>query len=69
MWMAGYSARDRPADSSLHDLWVKALAIEDSTGRRAVFVSSDLLGFPKIISDALATKLKVKFNLDRSQIM
>ena len=69
MWMAGYAARDRPAESSMHDLWVKALAIEDSMGRRAVFVSSDLLGLPKNISDAVATKLMDKFQLERSQIM
>jgi len=69
MWMAGYAARDRPTDSTMHDLWVKALAIEDSQGNRAVFVSTDLLGLSKDISDVVTSELKAKFQLERSQVM
>ncbi len=46
-WMAGYAARTRPADGKLHDLWAKALALEDEKGNRVVLVTTDLLGFPK----------------------
>ncbi len=31
-WMAGYAARTRPAEGKLHDLWAKALALEDEKG-------------------------------------
>ena len=30
MWMAGYAARDHQAEGTLHDLWAKALALEDA---------------------------------------
>lgn len=69
MWMAGYAARDRPAEGTMHDLWVKALAIQDSEGKRAVFISTDLLGVSKSISENVTSKLKADFQLERSQIM
>ncbi|MHC4567864.1 MAG: neutral/alkaline non-lysosomal ceramidase N-terminal domain-containing protein, partial [Planctomycetota bacterium] len=29
MWMAGYAARKAPSEGKVHDLWAKALALED----------------------------------------
>ena len=69
LWMAGYASRDRPADGTLNQLWAKALAIEDSVGNKSVFVSSDLLGLPKNISDSIVDRLMLKHQLDRSQVM
>lgn len=69
MWMAGYASRDHPADGTLDDLWVKVLALEDARGRRAVLVTSDLLGFPKQIADTICSELEAYSKLDRSQIM
>src|SRR5437879_5007635 len=43
MWMSGYAARTRPAEGKLHDLWAKALILEDPSGRRAVLVTMDLV--------------------------
>ncbi len=34
MWMSGYAARTKPAEGKQHDLWAKALALEDPSGRR-----------------------------------
>jgi hypothetical protein len=69
MWMAGYAARDHQAEGMLHDLWAKALALEDADGNRAVMISTDLLGFPKALSDQIRDQLESKFNLSRSQII
>src|SRR5688500_621134 len=69
MWMAGFAVRDREAEGTLHDLWAKALAIEDSKGSRVVLVTTDLLGFPKALSDRIRDRLKKKHNLDKAQIM
>ena len=33
MWMSGYAARTKPSQGVVHDLWAKALAIEDPSGR------------------------------------
>src|SRR5580700_3595731 len=44
IWMAGYASRTSPANGTLHELYVRALALEDVQGHRAVIVSTDLLG-------------------------
>jgi hypothetical protein len=67
--MAGFAVRTHNSEGSLHDLWAKALVLEDSKGKRAVMVSSDLLGFPKKLSDNIRSKLKAKFGLNKDQIL
>ncbi|MEK6479368.1 neutral/alkaline non-lysosomal ceramidase N-terminal domain-containing protein [Catalinimonas sp. 4WD22] len=69
LWMAGYGARDHPAEGKLHDLWAKALAIEDVSGKRAVLISTDLLGMPKDLSDRIRDRLEEKLNLSRAQVL
>ena len=44
MWMAGYAARNKPSEGKVHDLYAKALAIEDAAGTRLVIVTTDLIG-------------------------
>ncbi len=68
MWMAGYAARNHPAEGKLHDLWIKVLALEDAAGRLAVIVTSDLCGFSKINYDAIAADAKARCGLDRAQL-
>lgn len=68
-WMAGYGGRDRPADGKLHPLFIKILALEDAKGRRAIVMSSDLLGIPQTIYDSTCAALKQQFGLERAQIM
>lgn len=69
LWMAGYGGRTHPAEGKLHDLWVKALALQDAGGRRVVVVSTDLLGIPQSIYENTVKSLKGKFGLDRADIM
>lgn len=69
MPMAGFASRTHNSEGMIHDLWAKALVLEDSDGKRAVMISSDLLGFPKVVSDKIRNKLKSKFGLNRDQIL
>lgn len=69
MWMAGFAARDHESEGSLHDLWAKALALEDEKGQRAVLITTDLLGFPKGLSDRIRDRVRKKFHLERAQII
>ncbi|MEZ6128875.1 MAG: neutral/alkaline non-lysosomal ceramidase N-terminal domain-containing protein [Planctomycetaceae bacterium] len=68
VWLAGYGTRRVP-DGKLHDLWMKALALEDSAGHRVVLITSDFQGVPKSMSDRVFASLKQKHNLDRTQVM
>ncbi|ADB36666.1 neutral/alkaline non-lysosomal ceramidase N-terminal domain-containing protein [Spirosoma linguale] len=69
LWQAGYASRTHPADGKLHDLWAKALALEDSTGKRAVLVTTDMLGFPKAMSDRIRARLNSQFGLSKAQVI
>jgi hypothetical protein len=69
MWMSGYGSRTKPAEGKLHDLWAKALVLEDPAGRRVVLVTLDLVGIPRDLSIAVGADLKKKYDLPRAAIM
>lgn len=69
VWMAGYASRISPSEGKLHDLWAKALALEDAEGNRSVLITMDLVGIPKDFSDALREKVEQKYGLGKSQIV
>ncbi|MEZ6122553.1 MAG: neutral/alkaline non-lysosomal ceramidase N-terminal domain-containing protein [Planctomycetaceae bacterium] len=68
MWMSGYAARDRPSQGTLHDLWAKALVLQDDSGRQLVLVTLDLVGIGRDLSTAICDSLQKKHQLQRSQI-
>ena len=69
LWMAGYAGRTRPAEGTLHDLWIKVLALEAPGGARAVVVTGDLLGFPHAMAEHLCKELHRRCGLTRPQVM
>lgn len=69
MRMAGYGDRQGPSEGTLHDLWAKALVLEDAGGKQAVLITSDLLGIKKDVSDRIRNRLKDRYNLSKSQIL
>lgn len=69
MWMAGYGGRDKPSEGTLHDLRAKALALEDISGNRAVLVTTDLLGFPKGMSDRIRDRLNKEYGLTKARVI
>jgi len=68
-WMAGYGSRDHASEGVLVDLWAKAVAIEDAKGEKVVLITTDLLGFPKNISDRIRSQITAKYGLNKSQII
>ncbi len=68
VWLAGYGTK-RPPDGKLHDIWAKALALEDRNGHRVVLITSDFQGVPKSMSDRVFERLKREFDLERRQVM
>lgn len=68
VWLSGYAGRDRPADGKIHDLWAKALALEDADGKRVVLLTTDLLGMPRWLYDKICDTMQAKHGLGRSQV-
>jgi neutral ceramidase len=69
MWMSGYGARTKPAEGKLHDLWAKALALEDAGGNRTVIITMDLVGIDRELSSAVCKELMSKHKLPRSALL
>ena len=69
VWMTGYASRDRPADGAAQDLWVKALALADSEGRRGVVLTLDLCGITREITDAVAAELERRYQVPRASVL
>jgi hypothetical protein len=67
--MAGFFGRVRPSQGVLHDLWAKALALEDARGSRVVIVAIDLIELPREVSDEVAVRAERKYGLRRQQLM
>ena len=68
VWLAGYGSKRSP-DGKLHELWMKALALEDTAGHRAVLITSDFQGVPKSMSDIAFEQMEKQFGLKREQVM
>ena len=69
MWMSGYGGRSKPAEGKVHDLWAKAVALKDPTGKTAVFVSTDLITVPIKMVEAVMTQVTRQHGLGRSEVM
>lgn len=69
MWMAGYASRNKPSEGKVHDLYAKALAIEDPSGTRLVIVTTDLIGIPRELRDWLAAEVNEKYKIAPASLL
>ena len=69
IWMAGYGARTKPSEGVLHELYAKALALEDARGTRSVIVTADLLGFSRDMAETIAGRVQKKFGVPRERLV
>ena len=69
LWMAGYSSRNKPAAEKEHDLYAKAVALEDASGTKLVIVGTDLVGLPRTISEPVAQEVAKRAGLPRERLM
>lgn len=68
-WMAGYASRNKPSEGKVHDLYARAVAIEDAKGMRIVLVTTDLIGFPRALAEGVAKRAEKQFRLPRNQLL
>jgi len=69
MYLAGYGGRNQAATGTLHDIWVKVLALEDAQGRRGVIVTLDVCGVARAAFENVTTEAKKRYDLDKSQVL
>jgi neutral ceramidase len=69
VWLSGYASRNKPSTEILHDLWAKALVIEENPCSRIVIVTTDILGLTHEISEVVANSINKKYGIKRSQLL
>ena len=69
VYLAGYASRNRPFEEVVSDLFVKALALEDAEGHRAVLITSDVIGYRAEFADPICAEIQKRTGLERSQIL
>ncbi len=69
VWMAGYGARDRPSEGAVHDLWAKALVLEDPAGRKSLLVTLDVCGIGRSVSGRIRDALRRDHGLTDDRIV
>ncbi len=67
--MAGYASRTKPFEKVEGDLYAKALALEDAQGRRAVLVTTDLIGLSAAVAEPICQRINERSGLKREQIL
>lgn len=69
MAMAGYASRKKPSEGKAQDLFAKALALEDASGGRFVFVTMDLIGVPRDLRTHLEKRATETYALPRERLL
>jgi len=69
IYLTGYANRTHPSEGVVHDIKAKALAIEDRSGGKVVIVTTDLIGLPRSITDAIAARVQKDHGIDRSRLI
>lgn len=69
VWLTGYASRTHPSTEILHDLWTKALVIEENSKNRIIIVTIDILGLSHDISEEVTKRVIKTHGIDRSQLI
>src|SRR5262245_37837061 len=69
IWMAGYAARTKPSEGVQTDLYLKAVALDDGSGRPGVLVTSDLVGLRRAVADRIVERCEKQFGLARDHLI
>ena len=67
--MSGYAGRTQLSEGAVHDLWAKALALDDGKGGRAVIVTLDLATLPVSMADEVAARIGREHGLPRERLV
>jgi hypothetical protein len=69
IWLTGYASRTKASTGVLHPIWAKALAIRDEKKNTFVIVSTDLIGLPRAITDAVSARVEKEYNIGRANLL
>ena len=65
--MAVLGERRKPSEGVGPELYARALALEDSSGKRAVLASTDMLGFPASVGKVVSERVREPYRISRDR--
>ncbi|MEX2261707.1 MAG: neutral/alkaline non-lysosomal ceramidase N-terminal domain-containing protein [Bryobacteraceae bacterium] len=68
IWMSGYAARTKPSEGVRQEIYLKALALQDDSGKTVVLVTSDLSGIRREVAEIIAERCEKNFGLARDRL-
>ncbi len=68
IWMAGFDSRTKPSEGVLRDIYAKALALDDGSGKIAVMVTIDLVAIAPSIADPVVARA-AKMGIARERLL
>lgn len=69
LWMAGFASRDHIATGTMHNLWAKALALEDKNKHRVVLITIDICSISKGIADRIRNRISKEEGIAKADII
>lgn len=69
IWLAGWGFRTKTSQGVSQPIWVKALALRSGSGKPAVWVTADLLGFSRKMTAVIARRVQKKYGIDRAHLV
>jgi hypothetical protein len=69
IWLEGFAARTHPAEGIAHDIWTKALALQDAKGQKLIVITADLTTMPRDMLDMVAARVMHHHRIERSQLL
>ena len=69
LWMGGFGARTNVSQGTLQELYAKALALDDGSGRPAVLVTTDIVGFRATVAKNIAERAEKQYGLPRDRLI
>ena len=69
MWMSGYASRNKPSQGAVHDLWAKAIALQDPAGKRAILITLDVCGIGRDLSIRVRDAIGERLGLESKDIV
>jgi len=68
-FLAGYGNRTEPSQGIIHDIHVKALALEGPEGNRAVITTADLIGVSREFSNSVSQEIFKRYAIPREALL
>lgn len=69
IWMAGFGSRTKPSEGVRQDIYARALALQDESGKPSVVVTLDLAGIEREMADAITDQCQGRFGITRDRLI